>query len=329
MRLLFVTAANKAFFPTLLVFLQSFAEQVGGDIPYVCDYGLDTTQREFLRRRGRLLQRAPALGSPRSPLWEKAMVIEYFQASGIDIADGDAVVWLDGDLTLVSCSRHDVEAVVAEMTPGNIEIAATPQSTVAAMLEVFRRQGPGVAAPFERLLAESGIEKTKTYYSAGMFFCRSRSFLERWSELSRTAADQPVLDENVFNAIIYSSGRSILPLDIDLWQAQGDTLDRLRIAPNAGGARGPVLIDGRVVKILHATSPTVRHLFIGQATFNAGDLVLEGAFKLLRPKPLLDLQLGILRRFLTTHRTELLELGLCRLAPTPVQGYTFTERASA
>ncbi|HLJ19111.1 MAG TPA: hypothetical protein VKU84_02890, partial [Stellaceae bacterium] len=216
MSLLFVTGANSAFFPTLIVLLQSFADQIGGEIPYVCDYGLATSQREFLRRRQRLLQRPPALGPPLSPLREKAMLHEYFRHSGIDPAETDAVVWLDGDLTLVGCSLPDIEAVAAEMAARKVEIAAAPQGTIAQALEVFRGQSAGAAAPFERLLSERGIDVAQPYYSTGVFFCRAPRFLQRWSEISRTAADQPVLDQNVFNAIVDRGTRPVLPLDIDL-----------------------------------------------------------------------------------------------------------------
>jgi hypothetical protein len=321
MRLQFVTGANKAFFPTLLVLLQSFAEQVGEGFPFVCDYGLATTQRELLRRRGLLLERPPALGPLMTPLREKAILREYFRHSGIDIADSDAVVWLDGDLTLVDCPRADIEAVVAEMAARDIVIAASQQNTIAGMLDVFRRQG-SPTVPFEQLLAESGIDPAKPYYSTGVFLCRSPGFLDEWSAIGRTAGDQPVLDQNVFNAILQRDARAVLPLDIDLWQAQGDTLDRLRTAPDAARGRGSVHLDGQRVKILHATSPTIRHLLIGPASFSAGDLLLEGAFKLLRSQPLMDLQLALLSRFLRAHRTELLETGLCRLAPTATEGYS-------
>jgi len=320
MRIRFVTGANKAFFPTLLVLLQSFAEQVGEGFPFVCDYGLATSQREFLRRRGLLLERPPAFGPPMTPLREKAILHEYFRHSAIDIAD--AVVWLDGDLTLVDCSRADIEAVVAEMVARDIEIAASPQNTISGMVEIFRSQGKG-AAPFEHLLSGSAIDTLRPYYSTGVFLCRSPGFLEQWSEIGRSAPDQPVLDQNVFNAIVQRGAHPVLPLEIDTWQAQGDTLNRLGFAPGASPGRSLVLVDGRPVKILHATSPTIHHLFIGPASFSVTDLVLEGAFKLLRSSPLLDLQLGLLARFLIAHRTELLELGLCRAAATPVTGYTF------
>ncbi len=321
MRLEFVTGANGAFFPTLLVLLQSFAEQVGGRLPSVCDYGLATTQREFLRRRDLLLERPSALGPPMGPLREKGILHEYFRHSGIDVGGADAVVWLDADLTLVGCSRADFEAVAAEIARRDIEIAASSEGTIARMLEIFRRQGSPVA-PFERLLVESAIDTAKPYYSTGVFLCRAASFLERWSETSRGAGDQPVLDQNMFNVIVHRGTHPVLPLDIDIWQAQGDTLERLRIAPGTAPGRGSVLFDGQPVKILHTTSPTIRHLLIGAAAFSAGDLVLEGAVKLLRPQPLLDLQLGLLSRFLAEHRTELLELGLCRLAAEATAGYS-------
>lgn len=322
MQLQFVTGANGAFFPTLMVLLQSFVERVGGGMPYVCDYGLASGQREFLRRRGILLERPPALGPPMNPLREKAILREYFRQSGIEIGDAGTVVWLDGDLTLVGCSRADFEAVAAEMAVRNVEIAAAPQSTIGAMLDVLRRQGPRAAEPFERLVAESSIDMSGPYYSTGIFLCRSATFLEHWAEMSSGVPDQPVLDQNIFNAVVHSGTRSVLPLDIDIWQAQGDALDSLWIVPDATRAPSPVLLDGKPIKVLHATSPAIRHLLIGPASFIAGDLVLEGAFKLLRPRSLLDSQLGLLSRFLYEHRTELLEVGLCRLAETPVAGYS-------
>ncbi len=320
MRLHFVTGANAAFFPTLAVLMQSFAEQIGGRLPHVCDYGLATSQREFLRRRGLLLERPPALGPPMAPVREKAIVREYLRHGGIDLGTEDTVVWLDADLTLVGCARADLEAVAAEMMRRDIAIAASPQGTIAGALDFFRSQG-SATEPFERLLSERAIDAALPYYSTGVFLCRSAGFLERWSELGRRAADQPVLDQNVFNVLVHGDARSVLPLDIDIWQAQGDTLDRLRVSHDPAGGRSSVLLDGRPVKSLHATSPTIRHLLIGPAEFTAGDLVLDAAFKLLRPQPLLDLQLGLLSRFLAEHRTEVLELGLCRFAGTAIPGY--------
>jgi len=322
MRLRLVTGANRAFFPTLMVLLQSFAEQIDRRLPHVCDYGLAPGQREFLRRRSLLLERSPTLGPPMSPLREKAILHEYLRHSGFAATEVDAVVWLDGDLTIVECSLGEIEAVTAEMARTDVAIAACPQGTIAELVAALRGQG-SAGAPFERSLAESAIDAAKPYYSTGIFVCRSPSFLERWCETSRVAADQPVLDQNMFNIVVHRGTLPVLALDIDVWQTQGDTLDHVRVTLEPARQAGRMMLDGRSVKILHSTSPSMRQLFIGEASFAVTDLVLQGGFKLLRPKPLLETQLGLLGRFLLENRAELLELEICRPSAQAIAGYAF------
>jgi hypothetical protein len=322
MRLRFVTGANSAFFPTLMVLLQSFAEQIDRRLLYVCDYGLAPAQQEFLRRRALLLERSPALGPPMSPLREKAILHEYFRHSGLEATEADAVVWLDGDLTIVDCSLVEIEAVTAEMARRDIEIAACPQGTIAELVASLRRRG-SAGAPFERSLAESAIDTAKPYYSTGIFLCRSPSFLERWSETSRVAAEQPVLDQNMFNIVVHRGARPVLALDIDIWQTQADAIDRVQVTLDPARSVRRLMLDGRSVKILHSTSPSMRQLFIGMASFSVADLVLEASFKLLRLKPLLEVQLDLLSRFLTENRTELLELEICQPLARSITGYAF------
>ncbi|MGH7125159.1 MAG: hypothetical protein ACREFI_12355 [Stellaceae bacterium] len=322
MRLCFVTGATRAFFPTLTVLLQSFTERIGGARLHVCDYGLGDGQREFLRRRGLLLDRPPALPLAMHPLREKAALMAFLRHAGVDPGSFDAVIWLDADLTLTTCSLADFEALAGAMIAGDVDIAASPQGTFAELLGSLRRLN-SKTAPIERLLAEHAVDSARAYYSSGIFVCRARGFLEDWLELTMSVEDHAVLDQNVFNVLIQRTGKRVLELDIDIWQAQGETLDRLRVERGGAGDGPSVFLDERVVKILHATSPTTRHLFVGIASFCVSDLVLDGAFKLLRPRPLMGLQLELLARFMTAHRAELLALGLCRPAGTPVQGYEF------
>jgi len=323
MNLLFVTGATRAYFPTLLVLLQSFAEQIGGNPPCVCDYGLDTGQRHFLRRRGLLLERPPAFRHAIHPLREKALLSAYLGHNGIDASGLDAVIWLDADLTIVGCTRTDFESATDEMTARGIIIAASPQGTIADLLAVLRRLNP-ITEPFERALADSAIEHTRTYYSSGIFICRSPSFLDEWRELGFRVADHPVLDQNMFNVVIHRSAAPVLALDSEEWQAQGDALDRVQLAPAAAQGRQIAYLGERQVKILHATSPSMRHLFVGPASLAVHDLVLDGAFKLLRSKPLLELQLGLLGRFLVSHGTELVELGICTRTDIAAHGIAFS-----
>lgn len=320
MRLLFVTGATRAYFPTLLVLLQSFAERIGGELPRVCDYGLDEGQREFLRRRGRLLARPPSFRHAVHPLREKALLGEYLKHNRLDVASLDAVIWLDADLTIVGCSRADFEGCVLDMAARNIPIAASPQGTIADLLASLRRLNP-VTEPFERVLAEPAIDHARTYYSSGIFICRSQRFLDQWRDLGFDVADHPVLDQNMFNIVIHREALPVLALSSNAWQTQGDALDRVRIAETAPQGRQTAYVGEEQVKILHATSPSLRHLFVGPASLAVHDLVLDGAFKLLRRKALVELQLDLLSRFLVSHGKELVELGICKRAAAPVQGY--------
>ena len=63
MNIVFVTGADSAFFNSLLVCLQSFAERLPGRRLLVCDFGLTPAQAAFLRGLGQLLARPPALAS--------------------------------------------------------------------------------------------------------------------------------------------------------------------------------------------------------------------------------------------------------------------------
>ena len=125
----------------------------------------------------------------------------------------------------------------------------------------------------------------------------------------------------MFNIIVHRGTRPVLALDIDIWQTQGDALERVQVTLDPARQTGRVMLDGRSVKILHSTSHSMRQLFIGEASFSVADLMLQGGFKLLRPKPLLETQLGLLGRFLTENRAELLELQICQRSAHAIAGY--------
>ena len=175
MKPLFVTGADAAFFPTLLVLLQSFAERLPGQSIYVCDYGLGPAQRDFLRRHGMLLERPPGLALAADPFRNKTALYRYVQHAPFDPTNFTALVWLDADLTLIGCSIDDFEAIVTRMAAHNIDIAACPDKSIAEQVKSFRRRNLR-SAPFEQILADSRIDTALPYYSTGLFFCRSSLF---------------------------------------------------------------------------------------------------------------------------------------------------------
>jgi hypothetical protein len=63
MKVLFVTGSDAAFFNSLLILLQSFAERMPGQRLLICDFGLKPAQARFLRDLDVLVPRPAELAA--------------------------------------------------------------------------------------------------------------------------------------------------------------------------------------------------------------------------------------------------------------------------
>lgn len=323
MNILFVTGSDSAFFNSLLVCLQSFSERMPGHRLLVCDFGLLGAQAEFLRGLGVLLERPPILTS-RGVFHCKAAVGRYLRHSGHKIENGDAVVWLDADLTLMAVDIGDFQAVIADMTSTGAEVAACREPggrNVGLMISQFA--DASAMAPFARMVADAGIDSRLPYFSSGLFFCRSAKFLRRWDEMTLAVDPHPLFEQNMFNLALHRDAVPLLALDCEEWQAQGYALDRVQFVPSARGGRDAARIGDKNIKTLHATSPAQGHLLITECRLAVGDLELTGTFKLFLAEPLRMHQLQLLALFVAIHGEALLRLRICTRAVRPVEGFQF------
>ena len=326
MDILFVTGADATFFPTLLVTMQSFADRIEAQPLYVCDYGLEPPQAEFLRRRGLLLEFPPTLMRGLHPYRYKGALHEFIQNSVFPKDSYDAVVWLDGDLTLLNATFADFTQVVAEMMEDGAEIALTPtidNLSIAELTDSLEARGQFLA-PFRRLVADTAVDPALPYLSCGILFCRNMDILERWRDLSLVITHHHLVEQNVLNVLLRRNGVPLKLLDCRTWQLYDAPLDRVASALETGI---PAEIDGQKLLILHTSSSKPDHLFVRVGTLQAGDVVLEGVFKLFMPETLLSHQLNLLARFLGNNGPELVELGICRRADTFVDGMQFNAPA--
>jgi hypothetical protein len=94
MNIIFVTGSDAAFFNSMLVGLQSFAERMPGQRLLVCDFGFDGAQAGFLRGLDVLLERPPMLASE-GAFHCKAALLAYLRHNGQQIGPDDVVVWLE------------------------------------------------------------------------------------------------------------------------------------------------------------------------------------------------------------------------------------------
>jgi hypothetical protein len=253
MNVIFVTGSDAAFFNSMLVGLQSFAERMPGQRLLVCDFGFSGAQAAFLRGLGVLLERPPTLASA-GVFHCKAALLAYLRHNGHDIGPDDIVVWLDADLTLMDVGVGDFAAVLAAMASAGVAIAVCPEPLGRSFGQMLSGPNASTMAPSARIAAQAGMDFASPYVSSGLFFCRSAAFLTRWQELTQGNAYHPLFEQNMFNVALHEKRAAFVALDCEEWQAQGPSLDKIALVPTAKGGRLAAAIGDKNIKTLHATS---------------------------------------------------------------------------
>jgi hypothetical protein len=202
MTIVFVTGSDAAFFNSMLVGLQAFAERMPGERLWVCDFGFTGAQAEFLRGLGVLLERPPALAS-QGVFHRKAALLAYLRHNGHDIGRDDAVVWLDADLTFMDVSVGDFAAVLADMAAVGVAIAVCPEPLGHSFDQMLSGPHASAMAPSAWVAAQAGVDFALPYVSSGLFFCRSAALLARWQKLTHASADHPLFEQNMFNVALH------------------------------------------------------------------------------------------------------------------------------
>jgi len=319
--MIFVTGCDAAFFNTLLITLQSFAETLPDQQLLVCDYGLHSQQAQYLRARGQLLERPPGLQEGIHVTGYKAALVRYLKHSNRYQASTDMVIWIDADLTLIDIGMQDFQKVVQAMDERQCDVAACSiGSTIEDMCHIF--VDPAVLAPFKAIVQTSKINAQAPYFSTGIFFCRSEKLLQHWDSRTSQLEFHPLYEQNMFNVVLQEDKTPYLDLDIEVWQVQGAVLDKLALLPKPNG-RASATVGDKAVKILHSTSPLPNHLWVGRARFQVQEVQFTGILKLIASRPITELQLNLLASYIATHKQALFDAGLVSLAPNPIGGYEF------
>ena len=283
MKIIFVTGSDAAFFNSTLVGLQSFAECMPGQRLLVCDFGFDGAQAGFLRGLGMLLERPP----------------------------------------MMDVGVADFAAVLTTMVSAGVAIAVCPEPIGRSFGQVLSGTNASAMAPSVRIAAEARMDSALPYVSSGLFFCRSAALLTRWRELMQGKAYHPLFEQNMFNVALHEKRSAFVALDCEEWQAQGLSLDRIKLIPAENGGRLAAFIGDKNIKTLHTTSGAPGHLLIGNCRMTVRDIDLAGPFKLFLAEALRLHQLQLLARFLADHGEALLRFGICSRAARPADGFEF------
>ncbi|MGB6467166.1 MAG: hypothetical protein WBF27_13365 [Xanthobacteraceae bacterium] len=322
MNIIFVTGSDAAFFNSMLVGLQSFAERLPGQRLLVCDFGFTGAQAEFLRSLGVLLGRPPTLASA-GGFHCKAALLAYLRHNGHDVGPDEVIVWLDADLTLMDVGVGDFAAVITAMASAGVAIAACPEPLGRSFGQMLSGPDASAMAPSARIASQAGMDFALPYLSSGLFFCRSAALLTRWQELTQGNAYHSLFEQNMFNVALQEKRGAFVALDCEEWQAQGPSLDKIILVPAAKGGRLGASIGQKNIKTLHTTSGAPGHLLIGPCRMTVRDIDLVGPFKLFMAEALRLHQLQLLASFVARHGQALMHLGICNGAARPSDGFEF------
>ncbi len=323
MNLLFVTGCNTGFFNTLLICLQSFSLRTSGQRLFVCDYGMTKPQAEFLREIGILIERPPSIDPSLDVFNCKAALIRYLNHAGHAIDRYDAIVWVDADLTFMDVGLGNFQGVAAEMKRAGAEVAVCSEpsgKSVGQMIAGLSK--PPAKYPFAGVAQDAAIDLARPYVSTGLFWVNSASFLTRWNHLTLAVEPHTLFEQNMFNVVLHRSLAPFLLMDCETWQAQGSSLDRVRLRATGTGGLGAVIAN-KNIKTLHATSPLFGHVQAVRGCLTVDQYELNGIFKLILKDDVRSHQLELLASFVYAHARMLTKIGVCRPAACPCEGFQF------
>ena len=236
-----VTGADAFMFGQIFLLLGSLARHSPGVRLYVCDFGFDAPQRDYLARTGRLLER-PAGRPPARHVWDHKAALGAYVAR----LDADWVVWLDADLIILGDLPTLVGALCPEMEANDQIVAAAGSDALCLGSLKWLDRTPG----FKQAMSARHLDCP--YLNSGFIVCRSREFLDHWTAQATALPREFLFEQNAFNLVAYERPDHLRCLDPWVWNLYGPQFRSAQVLP----AQGDVAVSGPSgrVHILHATS---------------------------------------------------------------------------
>jgi hypothetical protein len=296
MTVTFATGTDARLFWNACALAESFATQNPGRALVVADFGLEESQREFLRAIG-LGVPAPAALSPLPHPWFcKTALADYPGLAS------DALAWVDADMLAVGPAASDADAIVARMRANAAAVAVCPDAsglTLGAFLEAYGAAGLDVA-PFDAMLARFGVDRAQPYLNTGFVLVAQRSFWEAWRALTFGTRPHLAFDQSSFNTLAYAAGLPIHVLDAASWNVHNDLLAGVSLA---GPRHEPM-------RFLHPTSQGGLHHEERTVALTVRGRENPIALKTFRREDLRARHLDALLGFVSRHAHALVQHGL-------------------
>lgn len=283
-----ISGADNRLFGNLCMLLQSFHEQDTGTTVYVCDFGFEDSQRDFLNALGILLPKPAHLNSYRHPWYAKAAMVDFLQSHS-KTRESEGFVWIDADIIAVRPVLAAIQKTAKDLQQNGKVAALCPDANgvdLNGFITDWESRDEDLT-DFRRLLSAYSVSRDKPYLNTGFVIISDLSIAEAWRDLTLRQKEWLLFEQNSFNVLAHAAPDRIELLDTAVWNAHGPMLD------DAGLKNDPVLL-------IHTTSNGERHVD-GDVRFGVRGLTTHGNLKLFLREDLRNQQLALLQRFLEEH----------------------------
>ncbi|MBF0422206.1 MAG: hypothetical protein HQL73_04370 [Magnetococcales bacterium] len=304
-RRVYLTGATASYFLLTLPLLESFAQHARpGETLYVCDYGLSEAQRNFLRRKGQLLERPSSLAPNLHPYRYKASMGLFAQAHGLD---ADAVVWIDSDCLVTGPLTQAIDQVLASYDDSR-DFLAICQDMGGSIADILRTLP---VAPFADMLADTNIPLENPYLNCAVFVLRCRDLLKEWQERVKDIQEHPLFEQNLLNILAYDRLKEIRLLDREVWNVHDLDLDRLQVRKDSQTDQATVYLGSKEVLVVHATSYEGRTVLFRPIRLPVTQgYAIDGLIRLVNNPPVRDLFLSATTWYLVKNKKDLIDSGV-------------------
>ncbi len=290
-----VTGTDYRQFEQLFLLIGSLRRYCPGVVLHVCDFGLTDGQRAYIRERHVLLDKPNSLPKSQPHPWYYKGAIAHYVAPVV----GNAVVWIDADMFVLTDIQPHLDRVYAEMRArGRLVAAAAHDTTVAEGLV-------SEPAPFGAALMRD-YDLDVPLLNSGFWMCRSREFMRRYADLTLKMPMEKLFEQNAFNFTVIENPGCLHPLDRFQWNLVANDLHQVNVDVSndrvtTSGERGPAYI-------LHATSTNRgRDLYRVRIPLSAEGKRVDLELRMIRtPAALLEFQKGLVLRTLKEEAPYLL-----------------------
>jgi hypothetical protein len=212
------------------------------------------------------------------------------------------VVWLDADIIILDDFPAAMRGLCAEMAGQGTWLAAASAGSVGDSL-------PGSAGPhFRALMTDADL--SLPYFQAGLFLCRSASFLHRWNRLCAAMPMELLFEQSAFNHAAMGLGGAATVLDYRVWNLPAHAVDPAGVA--IAGEALTITTQAGPAHVLHLTSiDRARDLCAMQLWLPVGDGGIHPLVRMMsHPKPLLDFQIALTAAAISAERDALAAAGV-------------------